>query len=137
MERIKEIAEILNKEEYHYQRFGFRGLTEHDMELIKEGKTELDKSTDDWDNREIAEYADDTEKLSGTSAISIDQWEDWKYEDEDKALGILEAQYKKALGYSTEYHKVGEVALIAGDFEEYGYDEDEIVISGAEILAII
>lgn len=128
MKKITTVAELmdeLTKSGY----FGLRGASEHDIEIADRGY--LDCSLDLFDRRDC-DYDEDADLLSGTSAISVN---DFMSEDE------LTARYNDALGYAQNHHGTNTVYLLSDDCKEYGEDENEVILGhngyGADIVAIV
>jgi hypothetical protein len=105
------IKDTLNK--YNY--IGIRGLNGINANKKYRNNQILKKSFDLWDARDC-EYINNIKLLGGTSAIEINSCMD----DNE----ILEA-IDKAMNYSD----CNKLCLIAGKYSQYGYDNNEIVIS--------
>lgn len=109
--------------------FGLRGASDHDLEVADRGY--LDCSLDLWDSREC-DFEDGVETLNGTSALGVNE-----YMSADEVL----ERYKGALGYATIHHTTKTVYLLNDTHQEYGVDENEVVLGhdgyGADIVAIV
>lgn len=123
---LEQVMEIMERETGSY---GFRGASKHDLELLENGEY-LDASLDLWDERDC-DYQEDAERLNGTSAICITE-----YMDAEELRG----RYNYTRGYADNHHGTGVVLFVAGDHEEYGDDEHEVVLrcdfeDGAKVVA--
>ena len=119
---VEELMEILENGQANY--YGLRKATEHDIEIMDRGY--LDCSIDMFDN-EDAEYSEDVELLSGTSAISVNG-----YLSKETLLERYET-LKSYLGKT--------VLLISDSRATEGTDYNEIVLGhngyGADVEAIV
>lgn len=118
---MDELIDILESGEYNY--YGLRGASKHDLNDAQT-KGYLEKSHDWIDGTRT----DDV--LDGTCAVSVG---DFISESE---IRNRFNRVKRLYSYSTTT-----VLLIAGDDEDYGEDEDEVIISdngsGADVVAIV
>ena len=124
MKKITNIEEVMNEiEKSGY--FGFRSATEHDMEVINQGRDYLDCSHD-W----IAGEGTMTEDfLPGSCAIEINEY-------------MSADEIKERYDQTSEYPMESGVILLVGDScGEYGNDENEIILGhngcGADVIAIV
>ena len=109
---IEQIKEAIESAPFWASSFGLR-MSHTPVEV----GVELDNSFD-WD------YENDVssdEELNGTCAISID-----KHAEDEEIQGALDmvAQYD------------GQLCLIAGTGQEFGADEDEVIIQSAEVILL-
>lgn len=118
---IEELMEILESGEYNY--YGLRGATNHDVANIERGY--LDCSYN-WIDGEKTD-----EQLDGTCALSVG---DFLNEKE------IMRRYNRLAMYTAQ-HGTSTILLIADNNQEYGEDEDEVVLGsngcGADVVAIV
>ena len=118
---IEELMEILESGEYNY--YGLRGATNHDVANIERGY--LDRSYN-WVDGEKTD-----EQLDGTCALSVG---DFLSERE-----ILR-RYNRIAMYTAQ-HGTSTILLIADNNQEYGEDENEVILGsnghGADVVAIV
>ena len=118
---MDELMEILESGEYNY--YGLRGASKHDLNDART-RGYLEKSHDWIDGTRT----DDV--LDGTCAVSVG---DFISESE---IRNRYNRVRKLYTYSTPT-----ILLIGGDDEDYGEDEDEVIISdngsGADVVAIV
>lgn len=118
---IEELMEILESGEYSY--YGLRGATNHDVANIERGY--LDCSYN-WIDGEKTD-----EQLDGTCALSVG---DFLSEKE------IMRRYNRLAMYTAQ-HGTGTILLIADNNQEYGEDEDEVILGsngcGAYVVAIV
>lgn len=77
-------------------------------------------------------YDDEPNELSGTCGINVEGFLKLDSDEVDKAEELLERAIEKASCYS------GRLAVIVGyDGYEYGTDEGEVIISDAQVIAIL
>jgi hypothetical protein len=120
---IKEAMDAITtayKNNKHIRYFGVRG----DDTGITVGQ-ELDPSYD-WD------YENDRQsdrKLSGTCAVKIGYL--W-YDGEEEDLEEIE----KAIAYYVKNYQYKNISVIGGSDQEYGADENETIITNAEVIYI-
>ncbi len=118
---IEELMEILESGEYNY--YGLRGATNHDVANIERGY--LDRSYN-WVDGEKTD-----EQLDGTCALSVG---DFLSERE-----ILR-RYNRIAMYTAQ-HGTETILLIADNNQEYGEDENEVILGsngyGADVVAIV
>lgn len=117
-----EILEAIKENENKFRVFGIRTCA--DKAVIGD---ELPCSYNwDWERDE-----EDWEKLNGTSATGFCYlWMDEESTDDDLA------SIEHALKINSSY-RGAHTYLIAGNSYDEGVDQDEVVISGAEVIAII
>lgn len=86
-----------------------------------------------WDHENDCSTYDTTgETLNGACAIKLKDWDMWLDGDDELAEAL-----KRAIETSKIYCN-DQTLLIGGRYDwEYGEDPDEIIISGAEVLAVI
>lgn len=118
------LSEVMETMEQETTNYGFRGASQHDLEIVKSGQTYLEPSTDMFDGN----FSD--EKLDGTCAIQINE-----YMDLDELAEAYE--YTKKM-YADNPDEI--VLFISGGCQEYGNDEDEVILrdefeSGAKVIA--
>lgn len=123
---LEQVLEIMESNTGYY---GFRGASKRDLEVLKNGEY-LDASLDLWDERDC-DYRKDTDKLNGTSAITVTEYMD---------MDELKNRHEYAKVYADNHHKTGIVLLVYGDNSEYGDDEREVVLkcdfeNGAKVIA--
>lgn len=118
----KELAEKIISSNYEY--IGIRHLTED--EDYKVG--DYCRSSYDWDyeNDRSSYETDDPEELPGTCAYNTRIDPAW--DDEEEVIGKI----KNAISESSCYS--GKIAIIAGNYAEYGNDPEEIIIRDAEVI---
>ncbi len=118
---IEELMEILESGEYSY--YGLRGATNHDVANIERGY--LDRSYN-WVDGEKTD-----EQLDGTCALSVG---DFLSERE-----ILR-RYNRLAMYTAQ-HGTSTILLIGDNNQEYGEDENEVILGsngyGADVVAIV
>lgn len=118
---MDELMDILESGEYIY--YGLRGASKHDLNDAQT-KGYLKKSHDWIDGTRT----DDV--LDGTCAVWVGDF------ISDSEIRNRFNRVKRLYSYSTTT-----VLLIAGNEEEYGEDEDEVIISangaGADVVAIV
>lgn len=118
---IEELMEILESGEYNY--YGLRGATKHDIENINRGYLDCSYNWVDGDKTD--------EQLNGTCAISVG---DFLKEKE------LLRRYHRIEMYTAQ-HDTDTILLIADNNQEYGEDENEVILGsggyGADVLAIV
>ena len=122
----REIYDIIKANEHNFRSFGIR--TCNDEYVIGDECA----ASYNWDDERDEE---DWELLDGTCATGFDYL--YLYDDpteEDIADDV--AAIEKALEINRKY-RGKHMYLIAGMGDEYGNDEAEIIISGAEVLAIV
>lgn len=117
---LKAIIEANNRGLTH---FGIRG---EDRELTI--GAQLDNSYD-WDYENDCQS---TEKLNGTCATKFDYLWLFDSEDEDDLNTIA-----KAIEYHKENYRYSHTYIIAGVDSEYGDDENEVIIGGAEVICTL
>lgn len=119
---MEELIRKINEEGYAW--IGIRHLA--DDENYKVG--DFCRNSYDWDyeNDRSSYENDDPEELPGTCAYNTRINSGW---DEDEEIEI---KLKKAISGSACYS--GKIAVIAGDFAEYGNDPEEIIIENAEVI---
>lgn len=118
---IEELIEILESGEYNY--YGLRCATNHDVENIERGY--LDCSYN-WIDGEKTD-----EQLNGTCALSVG---DFLNEKE------IMRRYNRLAMYTSQ-HGTSTILLIADNNQEYGEDENEVILGsngyGADVVAIV
>lgn len=118
---IEELMEILESGEYNY--YGLRGATNHDVANIERGYLECSYN---WVDGEKTD-----EQLDGTCALSVG---DFLSERE-----ILR-RYNRIAMYTAQ-HGTSTILLIADNNQEYGEDENEVILGsngyGADVVAIV
>lgn len=82
----------------------------------------------DYENDCSTYYTENPIKLNGTCAVEVILENLEEMSDEE----IMEQLRKVSCNYVGE-----QVILIGGHYAEYGSDESEIIIEGAEVLAVI
>lgn len=124
---IEEIRDLINEAEYEY--IGIRA-DERDYQIgeIMDNSHQLfadPQYNDDYTELlypYISEgvYAGfyDAGELNGTCALGITE-------------NNIEEMFKRVMSYGNKYY------LIGGNSMEYGYDEDEIIIKNAEVIAVL
>lgn len=122
MENREKVLNALIENGYKYRCYGLRT---DDRELSVGDK--VGNSHDLYDNYD-PEYDHYGEELDGTSATGFGYlwYDEDDMEEVEKALKIQEHYYRGAHQY-----------LIAGDDDEYGDDEAEIIIRDAVVVAVI
>lgn len=128
MRVFKTAEEILHEiEKRHYNYYGLRSLTDHDINIMDSERTYLDVSHVWYDG------VDTGEDLPGTCAVYIS--DDM---DETEITHRYDRCYH-TYQHITEYDRV--IALIADNRSEWGEDEDEIILGsdgyGADIIGIV
>lgn len=123
---LEQIMEIMEQNTGYY---GFRGASKRDLEILKNNEY-LSASLDLWDERDC-DYQEDTKRLNGTSAITINEYMD---------MNNLRKWYDYAKGYADNHHGTGIVLFAYGDNNDYGDDEHEVLLKcdfeeGAKIIA--
>lgn len=123
---LEEVMELMEQETTNY---GFRGASEHDLELLQNSEY-LDASLDTWDERDCP-YSEDADRLDGTSAITINEY---------MRDGEIKDRFEYTMGYAVNHHGTGVVLLVSGDCQECGYDDREVVLRdefevGAKVIA--
>lgn len=122
IKNINELMTTIENGKYNY--YGLRGASENDINNISRGY--LDCSYD-WVDNEITD-----EQLNGTCAIGVNE-----YLSEDE----LENRYNRAKDNYAACNGTTTVLLIADDHQEYGNDEDEVILGsdgyGAYVVAVI
>ena len=122
----REIYDIIKANERNYRYFGIR--TCNDEYAIGDECA----ASYNWDNERDEE---DWELLDGTCATGFDYL--YLYDDPtDDDIADDVAEIEKALKINRAY-RGAHTYLIAGMSSEYGNDDAEIIISGAEVVAII
>ena len=122
MREITNISELMAElESGSYNYYGLRGA--HDSDLDKIGRGYLDCSYV-WEDG-----AQTDEQLGGTCAIGISD-----------SLAVDEIQKRYGVAFKM-YAENGTVLLIADKSQEYGNDENEVILGsngcGADIVAIV
>lgn len=119
---MEELIRKINEEGYTW--IGIRHLA--DDENYKVG--DFCRNSYDWDyeNDRSSYENDDPEELPGTCAYNTRINSGW---DEDEEIEI---KLKKAISGSACYS--GKIAVIAGNYAEYGNDPEEIIIENAEVI---
>ncbi len=122
MRTITTIAELMTEiESGNYNYYGLRGAFENDMNNLERGYLDC---SHDWVDGEYTE-----EELSGTCAIGVNE-----YINEAEIMD----RYNRALN---AYSEIDTVLLIADKNQEYGNDENEVILGsngcGADIIAIV
>lgn len=118
---MKELMDILESGKYNY--YGFRGASRHDIRnALSSGYLER---SNDW-----IDGVQTDNVLDGTCAVSVGDFLS------DSEIRNRFNRVKRVYSYSTKT-----VLLVAGDSEDYGEDEDEVIISdngyGADVVAIV
>ena len=114
---------IIEAKEKGLTHFGIRG---EDRKLAVGAK--LDNSFD-WD---FENDCPSTEKLNGTCATGFDYL--WLIDEDD--ADDLET-IKKALEHHKAHYSYSYTYIIAGVDSEYGDDENEVIIGGAEVIFVL
>lgn len=119
---IAELMEIIESGEYNY--YGLRGASAHDLDVMDRGY--LDCSYN-WIDGEQTD-----EMLNGSCAIGIG---DYLSEKE------IARRYNRIKDHYNAAHGTETILLIADNSQEYGDDEDEVVLGsngcGADVIAIV
>ena len=119
IESIEELMKILESGEYSY--FGLRGAYEDDLELA-ESRGYLNRSYV-WEDGEQTD-----ELLNGTCAIGISE-----YTPEVEIMTRIETA-------RIMYSEIGTVLLIADKVQEYGNDDNEVILGdgyGADVIGVV
>lgn len=119
-----EIANIILKGEYTI--YGLRHLTSDESYEIGE---ELRNSYDwDYENDQSTYNTNEPVELPGACAIHIHA----EYMDEvEEVMDEIDRALRASSIYGGD-----RIALIAGDYYEYGNDEDEVIIRNADFLGL-
>lgn len=124
---IEEIRDLINEAEYGY--IGIRA-DERDYQIgeIMDNSHQLfaDPQYNDSFMELLYPYVSDgpyagfydAGELNGTCALRI-------------SANNIEEMLKRVMSYGSKYY------LISGNSMEYGYDEDEIIIKNAEVIAVL
>lgn len=124
---IEEIRDLINEAEYGY--IGIRA-DERDYQIgeIMDNSHQLfaDPQYNDDYTKLLYPYISegvyagfyDAGELNGTCALSI-------------SANNIEEMLKRVMSYGSKHY------LIGGNSMEYGYDEDEIIIKNAEVIAVL
>lgn len=124
---IEEIRDLINEAEYGY--IGIRA-DERDYQIgeIMDNSHQLfaDPQYNDSFTELLYPYVSDgpyagfydAGELSGTCALGISD-------------NNIEEMLKRVMSYGSKYY------LIGGNSMEYGYDEDELIIKNAEVIAVL
>ena len=116
---IAELQEELESGKYNY--YGLRGAYKDDMNNLNRGYLDCSSVWEDGD------YLD--EKLNGTCAVGVNEY---------LSKNELYQRYDMALSM---YSRTGDVLLIADNNEDYGVDENEVILGnngyGADVVAIV
>lgn len=123
MRKITSISELMAElESCNYNYYGLRGAYQSDMDAVN-ANGYLNASYV-WEDGEQTD-----ERLNGTCALGVN--------DCMSERAIME-RYERALAM---YSEIGTVLLIADKNQEYGNDEDEVILGsngyGADVVAIV
>lgn len=123
MKKITTIEELIAEiESGSYSYYGLRGASRQDL-ANAESRGYLDPSHEWIDNVRSDEL------LNGTCALGI---------DECMSVRTIMDRYERA---AKMYSKIGTVLLIADKAQEYGNDEDEVILGsdgfGADVVALV
>ena len=133
MGNAKELVELMKKAaENGYHIFGIR-IIENEAGVLSVGDNVPDSY--DWDiEADVSTRETTGETLPGACAIEInanDLWLDGS--DDDEAEKAISEAVKKSKVYYGE-----QILMIAGKGRyEYGNDQDEIIISNADVIGIV
>jgi hypothetical protein len=122
MREITSMSELMAElESCNYNYYGLRGAYESDLEKLDRGYLDCSYV---WEDGEQTD-----EQLNGTCALGVN--------DCMSESAIME-RYERALAM---YSESGTVLLIADKNQEYGNDEDEVILGsngyGADVVAIV
>lgn len=122
---FEQVIEKLKESDYSY--FGIRHLTDDEEYNVGD----ICRNSYDWDyESDCSSYdTDEPVELDGTCAYRVDI--DLAWDDDSE----IEAKIQDALDSSDCYS--GRAVIIAGNRAEDGADDCEIIISNAEVLAIM
>ena len=118
--KVNEIMEIIEEGKYSY--YGLRGASEADMNNLERGYLDCSYV---WADNECTE-----EQLNGTCALGIDEY---------TSESVLLERFNRAANVYAASTKT--VLLIGDDTQEYGSDDDEVILGnngwGANVIAIV
>lgn len=124
MRKITTLEELMETIENTYRHCGLRGASNADLENLERGY--LDCSYDWVDNSCTGE------QLNGTCAIGVNEW---------LSEAEVAERYNRAMEMYAATFGTNAVLLIADDTQEYGEDENEVILGsngyGADVIAIV
>ena len=122
---MDEIIKRINSEEFAW--IGIRHLSE--SENYKVGDYCRNSYDWDFDCDCSTYYTDDPQELDGTCAYNTEIYTHLDNSEE------IEEKLIKSISRSNCY--AGKAVVIAGDYAEYGTDDNEIIIQNAKVIGIL
>lgn len=122
---MKEIIRKITEENYKW--IGIRHLAEDENYTVGD----FCRNSYDWDyENDCSSYdAENPIELDGTCAYDTRIDSNWDDDEE------IEEKILKAISESDCYS--GRIAIIAGNYAEYGNDPEEIIIENAEVIYLV
>lgn len=123
MKEYTNIEQLMSElEEGKFNYFALRNATEHDLKILESGRDYLDSSHNWIDN------VDTEEELGGSCGICITEY-------------MKESEILNRFNRCLNIYEGNTILLIADNLQEYGEDEDEVILGsngyGANVLGYV